>query len=153
MLAVRATVAWQAKQPEQAKQQTKQLIRESNELLGPNHPLVMNLTMDLAGRMMEFGHFDEGEKLMLEGIAASRAQYGRQPRTAKRLYTYGYLLAWSKKKLDTAADVLAESAEIYAEVLGTGSIRTQQSIRIYTNVMGTLDRKDEAAAFIAGLKD
>ena len=144
MLAVNATVAWQAGQPEKAKQQTEQLIRESTELLGPNHPIVTYVTMDQASRMMQYGDFDEGEELMLKGIAASRRQFGRQPRTAKGLFHYGRLLVWSNKKLDTAVDVLSESAEIYAEVLGDQNPRTQQSLKTLASALDRLDRKPES---------
>ncbi len=151
MLAVRASVLWQAKQPEQAKQQTERLLAESAQLLGPNHPIVAYMTMDQAVRMMEFGDFKSGELLLLKGIAKSRKKFGRQPRTAKGLYKYGYMLDWKGRKLDIAAKVLAESAEIYAEVLGRDNTLTEQSLAVYRKVMQRLGREGEIEPFLASL--
>jgi hypothetical protein len=139
MRAVRASVLWQTWQPERAKQQTETLIRDASELFGASHPLVTYMIMDQARRMMEFGDFAAGEQLMLQGIAKSRQEFGRQPRTAKGLYNYGFMLNWKNRKLDVAAEVLAESAEIYAEVLGQDNPRTQQALELYRQVIKRIE--------------
>ena len=85
MLGVKATISWQADNPDLATNQAEQLIDEMTQYFGPNHPVTTYTKLDQANRMMIYGRFDQGEKLMLEAIDTSRKVIGRQPRTAKGL--------------------------------------------------------------------
>ena len=125
MLGMQATINWQQKRNEIAYEQTEELLKLLQEMLGEQHPAVAYIRIDFANRIYAAGEYEKSEAYYREGIALARQSYGRQPRTAYVLHKFGSMLAKQTDRREEAKALLTESVEIYTETLGAKDAQTK----------------------------
>ncbi|TWU59063.1 Serine/threonine-protein kinase PknB [Rubripirellula tenax] len=134
LLAVQATINWQAGNNTIAMQQTHEVIALTKKLLGETHPMVNYIQVDQAKRMFAAGEHETAEALLREGIESARKAYGRQPRTAFAMEALGLQLLEQPAKREEAKRLLVEASEIMTDTVGAENIRTQAMLRVVGNV-------------------
>lgn len=144
LTAVRATVNWQLGRNEVALRQSRDVIEATKSTLGRFHPVVTHLQLDMSMRMVGADP-DLAEEMMEEALTACRVAYGRQPRTARALYQFGWHLL-RRDNAEKAEELLREAVEIYSDFLGDKNVRTRRALHRHALTLDKLGRKEEAAA-------
>ncbi len=135
LLAVQASINWQAGNNQPAAEETRELIEIVEQALGDRHPLVNYIQVDQSQRMYWAGEHEPAEELLRSGIAAARLAYGRQPRTAFALNRLATQLLERNTKLEEAKELAREAVEIYSQVLGPNHVATKAAAKTLDQVI------------------